>query len=49
MNQQDGLIAELKVKIQTLGLMDVKPETLKMEPNSWVEIRALILLMCWNW
>jgi acyl carrier protein len=30
MNKLDGLIAELKVKIiQTLGLMDVKPEDIK--------------------
>lgn len=30
MNQLDGLIGELKVKIiQTLGLMDVKPEDIK--------------------
>lgn len=30
MNQQDGLIAEIKVKIiQTLGLIDVKPEDIK--------------------
>ncbi len=30
MNQLDGMIAELKVKIiSTLGLMDVKPEDIK--------------------